>query len=65
MILVKQHIMSENGLLEITSDSPHYGKVNFPLSCKWLTAEVGGVSNNKAVTLIKFFNLISLPPRQL
>lgn len=35
---------------------------NFPHSCKWLTAEVGGVSNNKAVTLMKHFYLISLPP---
>lgn len=37
---------------------------NFPHSCKWLTAKVGGVSNNKAVTLMKHFYLISLPPSQ-
>lgn len=48
--------MSENGLLEKTPDALHYGKDDSLHSCKWLTAEVGDVSINEAVTLVKYFD---------
>lgn len=64
MIVVKQHVMgiilffrmSKNELLEKTPDALRYGKDHFPHQCKWLTAEVGDVSFNEVVTLMKYFD---------